>query len=251
MRVYLAMAQTYGMPDAAFENADILSSYIYLRNNPNLISIIPKTRSFLCDSGLFTFINTGKRVDMESYADEYADFVRDNKIKDYIELDVDQIKGVSYTRRLRDRIESRVGWQSIPVWHTIRGKESFIQDCKDYPRIALGFFLSEGIPIKMSLKYAPWFIDTAHDNDCRIHGLGFTHTSKLKDYHFDSVDSSSFTAGGRFGNFHYFDPVSKSILQVSKKAGQRMPNANALNIHNYKEWRKFQDYAYNNIPIIW
>lgn len=251
MRVYLAMTQTYGMPDSAFKNADILASYIYLRNNPNLISIIPHTRSFLCDSGLFTFLNSGKKVEMEKYADEYADFVRENNIRDYIELDVDQLRGVEYTRRLRDRIEARVGWQSIPVWHTIRGKEAFIQDCKDYPRVAVGFLLAEGLPQKLSEKYVPWFIDTAHEHGARIHGLGFTKTEKLPLLHFDSVDSSSFTAGGRFGVYQYFDTATKTMKQVQRKAGTRMPSANALNIHNYHEWRRYQDWAYSNIPIIW
>ena len=126
MRVYLALTQPFGIPPKDIEDVDILASYYYLRNSEEFQEWVKHSRDFLCDSGLFTFVNTGVKVDLERYADQYADFVRENNIKDYIELDVDEIKGVAWTRKLRDRIEKRVGWQSIPVFHVVRGKESFI-----------------------------------------------------------------------------------------------------------------------------
>lgn len=251
MRVYLALTQPFGIPTRDIEDVDILASYYYLRKNEDFQSWVKHSRDFLCDSGLFTFVNTGVKVDLERYADEYADFVRDNNIKEYIELDVDEIKGVAWTRKLRDRIEKRVGWQSIPVFHVVRGKESFIQDCKDYKWICVGFMLSEGLPNTLTHKYVPWFIDKAHENDCRIHGLGFTKTTILENYAFDSVDSSSFSAGGRYGTYQYFDPSLKQMKQVQKPNGTRMPNATALLVHNFYEWVKYQKYARHNIPIIW
>ena len=251
MRVYLAMTQMYGFKPEELADVDILASYYYIRNCKPLAEGWRGARDFLCDSGLFTFVNTGVRVDLESYADEYADWVRDNNVREYLELDVDEIKGVGWTRKLRDRIEKRVGWQSIPVFHVVRGKEAYLQDCRDYNRVAVGFMLSEGLPNNLTEKYVPWFIDKAHEHDCRIHGLGFTKTSLLPKYAFDSVDSSTFSAGGRFGSYQYFDPVRKQIKQIARKAGTRMPSANALTIHNFHEWVKYQKYARHNIPIIW
>ena len=251
MRVYLALTQPFGIPPKDIEDVDILASYYYLRNSEEFQEWVKHSRDFLCDSGLFTFVNTGVKVDLERYADQYADFVRENNIKEYIELDVDEIKGVEWTRKLRDRIEKRVGWQSIPVFHVVRGKESFIQDCKDYKRICVGFMLSEGLPNNLTHKYVPWFIDKAHENDCRIHGLGFTKTTILENYAFDSVDSSSFSAGGRYGTYQYFDPSLRQMKQVQRPAGTRMPNATALLVHNFYEWVKYQKYARHNIPIIW
>lgn len=111
--------------------------------------------------------------------------------------------------------------------------------------------LSEGLPNTLTHKYVPWFIDKAPENDCRIHGLGFTKTTILENYAFDSVDSSSFSAGGRYGAYQYFDPSLKQMKQVQKPNGTRMPNATALLVHNFYEWVKYQKYARHNIPIIW
>ena len=88
--------------------------------------LLNRFASFLLDSGAFTFMQAAAKhgdVDWLSYADRYADFVREYGIKQYFELDIDSLKGLKYAEMLRNRIETRVGWQSIPVWHTERGKD--------------------------------------------------------------------------------------------------------------------------------
>ena len=200
------------------------------------------------------FINSGKRVDYDNYIHEYADYVKANNIKEYVELDVDQLIGVKETRKLRDRLENLVGWRSIPVWHTIRGKGSFIQDCKDYDRICLGFFLTEGLSPATTDKYAPLFIDKAHEHGCRIHGLGFTKTSVLRKYHFDSVDSSSWTGGQRFGKRWYFDADKKMMRSEDKPEGKRIiigKGYTNLMTHNFRQWHLYQNWARKNLSIIW
>lgn len=132
-----------------------------------------------------------------------------------------------------------------------RGKERFIQDCKDYDRVAVGFLLSEGLPNSLTHKYVPWFIDKAHEHDCRIHGLGFTRTSQLANYPFDSVDSSTYSAGSRFGSYQYFDVKTKTIKQIVRQPGTRMPSAVSLLRHNFHEWVKYQKYARHNILSIY
>lgn len=250
MRIYLAISTLLKLPPSILEGADILCSYYYLRHNQDIVNNIPKMRDFLCDSGLFTMINSKAKVDIESYMCEYADFVRANNIREYIELDVDQIIGVSETRKLRDRLEKRVGWPSIPVWHTIRGRDSFTADAKEYDRICLGYFLTEGLSTETTERCAPWFIDEAHRNGCRIHGLGFTKTALLPRLHFDSVDSSSWSAGHRYGSCHFFDLDKKVMRQVSKPAGKRAKTYEIAR-HNYLEWRKYQDWARNYLPVVW
>ena len=213
MKIYLSTTQFIQIEDL-LDDSDILIAYPYIRKGGlNLDKYLPRFRNFILDSGVFTMINSGKRFDLNSYADEYADYVKEKKIKQYVELDVDQIIGVEKTRALRDRIEKRVGWQSIPVWHTVRGKESFIQDCKDYKYIALGYFLTEGLPSSLTKKYAKAFIDTAHSYGCRVHGLGFTKTKELHNIPFDSVDSSNWVASRRFGILYKFDPSQRIMRQ--------------------------------------
>lgn len=254
MRIYLAVTGCHYTGYDMMKGCDILSSYYYCKALPELVALIPEMRDFMLDSGVFSFINSGKKVDYDRYIHEYADFIRENNIKSYVELDVDQLVGVKETRKLRDRLEGLVGWRSIPVWHTIRGKESFIEDCKEYPRICLGFYLTEGLPAQLTEKHTPWFIDKAHEHNCRIHGLGFTKTTLLPKFHFDSVDSSSWSFGQRYGNICYFDKDKKTMYQSPKPRGTRLiigPGYEGLMKHNFKQWQMYQNWARQNLPIIW
>lgn len=250
MKIYLACTNAIDIEDLMV-GADILVAYPYIKNNTSVINLIPKMRNFILDSGVFTMINSGKQFDLDKYVDEYADFIRKHKIRQYVELDVDQIIGVEKTRALRRRLEERVGWKSIPVWHTIRGKESFIEDCKEYDYIALGYFLTEGLKTDVTEKYAKAFVKKAHELKCRIHGLGFTKGEKLKNIPFDSVDSSSWAASRRFGCTFKFDPHNGTIRFLERRKNQRMKNAQALGRPAFIEWRKYQDYAYQNMNPIW
>lgn len=250
MKVYLACTNAIQIEDL-MEGADILVAYPYIKGNSQLISLIPKMRNFILDSGVFTMINTGKKFNLDTYVEEYAQFIKTHNIKQYVELDVDQIIGVEKTRALRKRLESLVGWKSIPVWHTIRGKESFIQDCKDYDYICLGYFLTEGLKAQVTEKYAKAFVDTAHKYNCRIHGLGFTKGELLKKIPFDSVDSSSWAASRRYGCCFKFDARNRRIKFLQRRKNQRMKNAQALGRPAFIEWRKYQDYVYEHMNPVW
>lgn len=250
MKIYLACTTFIDIEDLV-PNADILVAYPYIKNNETVISMIHKCRNFILDSGVFTMINSGKQFNLDRYVDEYADFIKKYKIRQYVELDVDQIIGVKKTRELRARLEERVGWRSIPVWHTIRGKESFIQDCKDYDYIALGYFLTEGLKSNVTEKYAKAFVDKAHEHNCRIHGLGFTKCEHLKNIPFDSVDSSTWSASRRYGITFRFDAREGKITYLERRKNQRMKNAQSLGRPAFIEWRKFQDFAYQHINPIW
>lgn len=254
MRVYIAATGYHEISCDIFRGCDILSSYYYCRSMPELTATIPYMRDFMLDSGVFSFISSGKRVDYDRYIHEYADYIKENNIKSYVELDVDQLIGVKETRRLRERLENLVGWRSIPVWHTIRGKESFIQDCTEYPRICLGFFLTEGLSSQLTDKWAPWFIDKAHELDCRIHGLGFTKTRVLPKFHFDSVDSSSWTGGQRYGRRWVFDTKRNVMVGLEKPEGKRIiigKGYTGLMTYNFHQWHLYQNWARAHLPIIW
>lgn len=161
-------------------NLFVLESYYSL--NEWQQEYIKKFDKFMLDSGAYTFRMAqkgGKRqtTDFVSYADEYADFVKDNDVKLFFELDIDNIVGYSEVRKIRARLESRVGRQPIPVWHINRGKEDFVAMCKDYDYVAIGGIVGKAV-IKVDEKYYPWFIDSAHEHGAKIHGLGYTNTKK-------------------------------------------------------------------------
>lgn len=239
MKVFLAA--TKGMKKHAHklrESKYILESFYDVEEWQ--MPYLKSCEMFLLDSGAFTFMNTGKKVDFDSYTDKYIDFINHHDIKYFFEMDIDSVLGLPKVEELRKRIERRTGKQPIPVWHFNRGKEDFIQICKDYPYVAFGGLITDGLSKSDLYKYMPWFINTAHEHGAMIHGLGFTATKDLHRFHFDTVDSSTWINGGRFGNVCVFrDGVIKQLHDSSK----RVIDSEGIMIHNFETWCKFQRYA--------
>lgn len=219
----------------------ILESFYYADEFTE--KMIPYYGEFLLDSGAFTFfsdVKRGRGVVWEEYVDRYADFILRNKVQNFFELDIDKLIGYERVLALRRRLEKKIGAQPIPVWHKSRGKDNFLRMCREYKYVAIGGVVSNEIS-KNDHKFFPWFIQQAHKAGAKIHGLGFTSLSLLPKYHFDSVDSTAWTAGNRFGIVYYFD--GKTIRKYNKGEGQRLKDSRAVAINNFNEWVKFQKYA--------
>ena len=216
----------------------ILESFFYADESTE--KLIPYFGDFLLDSGAFTFMqNTGGTINWDDYADRYIAFINRNNIQKYIELDLDYIIGIDGARKLRERLESKTGRKSIPVWHPIRGKDEFLRMCDDYDYVCLGGIV--GKKWQGTEQYMPWFIREAHKRGTKIHGLGFTKLTKLDQYHFDSVDSTAWTTGNRFGYLYFFN--GKTMVKRDAPKGYRIADSRAAALHNYTEWIKFQKWA--------
>ena len=142
------------------------------------------------------------------------------------------------------KLESLTHRKCIPVWHRSRGLDEFIKMCKEYDYVALGGIAIKEISRK-EYKYFPKLIKIAHDNGAKIHGLAFTSLKGITKYHFDSVDSTSWVSGNRFGKVYKFN--GKTMIWYDKKEGQRLADSRKVAVHNFKEWAKFAEYAKNNL----
>lgn len=199
------------------------------------------------DSGAFTFMQNSKtHVKWEDYIERYADFINRNKIDKYFELDIDSVVGYDKVLEYRKKLEKLTNRQSIPVWHSSRGTKEFERMAEEYPYVAIGGLVGFGKSEydRKYWSYFPWFIRTAHRNNAKIHALGFTSLEGIKKYHFDSVDSTAWTTGNRFGYAYYFDGSSVKKIDVPK--GKRMKGKEVA-LNNYIEWIKFQKYADKNL----
>lgn len=223
------------------QSLNILESFYYVKgNSPKLF---PFFTNHLLDSGAFTFLQNSKSVNWENYVCEYADYIIKHNIKYFFELDIDSIVGIKEVERLRNILEDKTKKKSIPVWHFGRGKEYFIQMCKEYPYVALGGIVSQDIPRNTYEKYFPWFIKTAHEHKAKIHGLGYTSCSGLRKYKFDSVDSTAWLHGNRGGYLYMFNPDKENFFdKVNAPDGKRLKSYESA-AHNFREWRKMQIYA--------
>lgn len=104
-----------------FRNACILWSFFYCNPFAEKI-VIPNCKSFLLDSGAFTFLSGAKKtVDWDSYLTKYAEFIRENGIERFFELDIDSVVGYKNVKNYRSKLERLTGKQAIPVWHKNRG----------------------------------------------------------------------------------------------------------------------------------
>lgn len=218
----------------------ILESFYYADDFTE--KYIPYFDKFLLDSGAFTFMQSKKNhaVNWDEYVERYADFINRNKIDLFFELDIDSIVGIKEVERLRNRLERLTCKQSIPVWHKSRGKDYYLRMCDEYPYVAIGGIVTREIK-PAEYRFFPWFINQAHSRGAKVHGLGFTNLKGLQKYPFDSVDSTSWTGGNRFGYAYIF--TGKTIIQRKRLPGERMVNTQQLALHNFNEWVKFQRYA--------
>lgn len=230
-----------------YKDTFILESFYYANEFTEQV-IIPNCKDFLLDSGAFTFVyGTKKEIDWNDYIKRYTDFINKNQIKKYFELDIDNIVGYDTVIEIRKKLEKLTGIKPIPVWHPSRGLKDFEETTKEYPYVALGGIAGAkkgSKQVKIYEKNFNQFINIAHSNGAKIHGLGYTSLTGLKKYHFDSVDSTSWLAGNKYGMVYWFD--GKTLQKIDKKPGQRV-KTNQVILHNFNEWKKFSQYAERNL----
>lgn len=214
-----------------------LSSFI---NKDMDIKYISLCKDFLLDSGAFTYMTSKKNqsVDWSSYIDMYIDFINFHKIEKFFELDIDTVVGYDKVKKLRQRLEAKTGKQSIAVLHNHRDLNECRALCKDYDYVALGGFVNKEIK-KDSYKYIRAVINLAHENGAKIHGLGFTRLKYLDLFNFNSVDSSGWLAGVRYGRGI---DIFRNNTIITKKYKTKYKNYRKLADHNFKNWCQLMRY---------
>ena len=240
MKVFLAATSDKSFIPNITDSKYILESFYYFQEWQ--IPLIKKSKMFLLDSGAFTFMSGKKSNDFDGYLTRYIEFIKKHDVKYFFELDIDSVVGYEKVKQLRKRLEKETGKRCIPVWHKSRGKDEFLKMCDEYDYVAIGGIVTKEIT-KDQYPFFTWFLNEAHKRGCKVHGLGFTSIADLPKYHFDSVDSTSWKSGGRFGQLHiYKNGTIKTITQKSKRAVYKLIDQN-----NFNEWLKFQKYAEANL----
>lgn len=235
MKVFLAGQSSYTELNWS-ECKYNLESFYYFKQEQ--IAWLDRWDDFLLDSGAFTFMNGGKRGNLDEYLERYADFIVKHGIKKYFELDVDSVTGYSKVKEYRRKLERLTNLQCIPVWHKSRGVDEYKRHCAEYGYIAIGGLASKEIKPSEYGRVST-LIDYAHANGTKVHGLGFTSMDGLRRCRFDTVDSTTWNRG-RFGDVYYF---TGSTMRVYNPKGMRLQDGKAANAFCLQEWIKFQRYA--------
>lgn len=239
----LCLAGTYSrefLRDEIEKSKYILESFWYFK--PWQIPFIKSCDLFLLDSGAFTFMNTARdNVDWDAYLNRYISFVNQYDVDHFFELDIDSIVGYEKVKQMTAKLERETGKQCIPVWHINRGKDEFIRLCEEYDYIAFGGIAIGEISKDSVIKYAPQFIKIAHQHNCKIHGLGFTDVKTFNNVRFDSVDSTTWLAGSKYGRLFHF--TGNTIKSYSVPKGYKTTHYREMDSFNLRNWMKFQNYA--------
>lgn len=221
----------------------ILESFFYA--DADTERLLPYYGDFLLDSGAFTFMmGKGGSPDWDDYIERYADFIVRNNVQKYFELDIDSVVGYEQVKKIRTALERKTARPCIPVWHLSRGMDEYKRMCDEYGYVAIGGIVSGEIT-KDKYKYFPALIHEAHKRGAKVHGLGFTNLSYLPSIHFDSVDSTAWTTGNRFGFLYFFDGKTMQKKDVPKN--HRIGDSRTAALNNYTEWIKFQKWALTHL----
>ena len=184
--------------------------------------------SLILDSGAYTYSQQSLTHDLPEprlFFKRYQQYIRDyGELFDQIfELDIDGTEGIdvdsdqvaSWTSRLLDEFPDL---KIVPVYHSWRGVEEWDQYLED-PRIK-GMAIGRSPPLDGQIGV---YLDRAHQRGITVHGLAFTkYNTSLKYLPFDSVDSSSWSTGQRYGNFHYYNNGNILNLTVANRGKMRV-----------------------------
>lgn len=211
----------------------VLESYYYIK--PWQVEQIKQIEHFLLDSGAFTFLNSKRSIDIDDYVEGYIRFINKHDIQHFFELDIDSVVGYEEVKKIRHKIERRTKKRCIPVWHKSRGIKEFRAMCKKYDYVAIGGIVTKEIS-RQEYFLLNAFCDLAKAYGCKIHGLGFT-PKDLKDYRFDSVDSTAWQSGGRYGKLFELADGQLRTYQAPKQMHYL-----ECDRHNLKQFLLFQDF---------
>lgn len=254
----LCLASWTARPDLLFElePPHVLDSFYYFRKASDntikkMMSYIKsdKCKTFILDSGAFTYMESAKVSDkliyddFEQYIREYCDFINKWDIEHFVEMDIDLVVGIKKVEEYRKTIERLTGKPVIPVFHRERGEKYFHRMCEEYDYVAVGGLVGTTYA-RQHYHYLQWFIDVAHANNAKIHGLGFTSIEGLKKYNFDTVDSTSWLSGSRFASINVWNPITKKFDKYNKPRGKQTVKGfyRLADKYNGKAWIQFGKY---------
>lgn len=233
------------------KDTHILHSFAYM--NPKYVPFYTMCKSFLMDSGAFTVMNSKKgknSFEPMDFTKKYAKHIKENNVQNFLELDIDGVYGFEVYRDCLHCLQDITGRDPIPVFHKWRGVDYYKELVKKYDYIAIGD-VSIGAGSRELYKYFPWFLQEAHKNNCRVHGLAFTSLPDLQFMPFDSVDSSSWKSGPRFARPALFNGHNISNYDARRTEEKELCHNEKVFLHDFIEWKKLAVYMDKQYEPIW
>ncbi len=222
MKLFFA-SQTQKIPLLVSEGVqNILTSYAFCKNSQSLLDSFQEkfSKNLMIDSGAFSVWSNDEHIDLDSYirfCKELKELVG-NKINLYfINLDVLPGRfGIRPTKEEREK-SAQDGWNnllkmqeaSLDVIHVFHQHEDFSWlDRLSKHLNYIGISPANDVSMKEKLEWLNKCFYRLKDKikqGLKTHGFAVTADKQLYKYPFYSVDSSSWSAGARYGRIPTFD----------------------------------------------
>lgn len=238
-RVIFAAVPNKSRLEETFFKSDIkhsLVSYFYLQRKKDVASkgvtqliqrIRDQSKVFFIDSGIFTMkakfmganiagmmgavpVDRIRQINKEimkklpyfvEFAKAYGSWlsVHEDMIDRAFDLDVDQFLGVEVADKFYQHLVRKVNdpKKIIRIWHSTRPFEEWIKWCESGEHDYLG--VEGGGSHRKDFDFYNRFIKVAHKNNVKVHILAAADYGFLSKVNVDTGDSSSWTAGARYG----------------------------------------------------
>lgn len=170
------------------------------------------------DSGAYSAATIGKPVSLDSY----VDFLHGLDLTGIIYANLDVIGDADASSQNLAAME-KSGLAPLPVFHFGSSLHHLDRLVEQYDYIALGGMV--GTPASKTL---PWAARCAErSNRARFHAFGQTSTKMMYSFDWQSVDSSAWTAGIRYGDLPIFSggaakTIRREALQYSMRLRSEM-----------------------------
>ena len=261
MKIFLAGAETspYGNVLRKVGISNVLMSFFTIgnRNKARIINTLSGFKNIFMDSGGFTARVRGKDIDIHKYAKfllEYKDYL-------FCYANLDQ-KTTEATLKNQEILES-YGLHPLPVFHRDEWEHRRLDLLNNYMEkndyIALGGVAGSYSSKEYVNAYLDWcfhHILKFKGKKIKVHGFGMTSPSILLKYPFYSVDSTSWIAGGRYGEVLKLKDFGLGFKRLNYKKNKDIIMKNFFNaekllnnkdvqkdrdLHNVKIYIKLQD----------
>lgn len=165
---------------------------------------------FFLDSGAWSAFTLGSPIKMA----EYIAFIKRFGHHFDVYSNLDDMQAPERTWRNQMEMED-AGLHPLPAFHTGEDFRHLERYVDRYPYVAVG----KMVPwLKCHKKLLPWLakiFQIARGGPTVFHGFGATNWEIAKTVPWYSVDSSSWSAGVRFGECKVFDPRTAKFISLS------------------------------------
>jgi hypothetical protein len=213
----------------------VLFSYHYLRSQKHFAQAAKEIVSggfgeLLVDSGAFSVHRLGKTIPLE----EYVDFIKElnalGEVYGFIQLDV--IGNKEGTRNNLKRMID-LGVRPMPVLTSDMDASEMSELVKVNEKICVAGGVSKfpGSEDWIKLRYLEAFKQS--EEKAKIHGLGYVKWPEMLQLPLASVDSSSFSAGARYGLLMWFEYNERG---------------NSTSVVHSKPWKQMVSKKWSDVP---